>query len=80
MVIASYLVSDLLQPESGLFAATLMGIVMANQKYVSIKHILEFKENLRVLIISILFIILSARLNLDVFRDLSYHILILLAA
>ena len=78
MVVASYLVSDMLQPESGLFAATLMGIIMANQKYVSIKHILEFKENLRVLIISILFIILSARLSLDVFRDLSYHILILL--
>lgn len=78
MVVASFLVSDMLQPESGLFAATLMGIVMANQKYVSIKHILEFKENLRVLIISILFIILSARLNLAVFQDLSYHILILL--
>lgn len=79
MVVAAFLVSDILQPESGLFATTLMGIVMANQKYVSIKHILEFKENLRVLIISALFIILSARLEIDVFRDISYHVLILLA-
>lgn len=79
MVVASFLVSDLLQPESGLFAATLMGIVIANQKYVNIKHILEFKENLRVLIISILFIILSARLEFAVFRDISYQVLVLLA-
>lgn len=78
-VVASFLVSDLLQPESGLFAATLMGIVMANQKYVAIKHILEFKENLQVLIISILFIILAARLDLQVFSDITYQVLILLA-
>lgn len=63
LVIAAYLLSDLLQPESGLFSATLMGIIMANQRYVSVKHILEFKENLRILIISVLFIILSARLD-----------------
>lgn len=74
LVVAAYLSSDLIQPESGLFSATLMGIVMANQKYVSVKHILEFKENLRVLIISILFILLSARLNLSTFADLSLNI------
>ena len=74
LVVAAYLSSDLIQPESGLFSATLMGIVMANQKYVSVKHILEFKENLRVLIISILFILLSARLNLSAFADLSLNI------
>jgi len=79
LVIAAYLTSDLLQPESGLFSATLMGILMANQKYVSVKHILEFKENLRVLIISVLFIILSARLNLDSFESLSINIFIFLA-
>jgi NhaP-type Na+/H+ or K+/H+ antiporter len=71
LVIAAYLVADSLQHESGLFATTLMGIVLANQKSVSVKHILEFKENLRVLIISILFIVLAGRLNLDVFSNIS---------
>jgi len=71
MVVGAFLVSDLLQHESGLFATTLMGIVVANQRYVSIKHIIEFKENLRVLIISVLFIILSSRLELDVFSSIS---------
>jgi NhaP-type Na+/H+ or K+/H+ antiporter len=79
MVIASYLVSDLIQPESGLFSVTLMGIIMANQKYVSVKHILEFKENLRVLIISVLFIILSARLQLDSFKLISGSIVYFMA-
>ncbi|MBD3225827.1 MAG: hypothetical protein GF313_13955 [Caldithrix sp.] len=79
MVIASFMLADHFQSESGLFAATLMGIVMANQKYVSVKHILEFKANLSVLIISILFIILSARLQLEVFNIISLNSIIFLA-
>lgn len=78
LVIGAFLVSDVLQQESGLFATTLMGIVLANQKYVSIKHIIEFKENLRVLIISILFIVLSSRLQLQVFDNISTNIWIFL--
>ncbi len=63
MVVLVYIIPNLLVPESGLFSATIMGIVIANQKSVSIKKIVEFKENLRVLLISGLFIILAARLR-----------------
>lgn len=69
LVIVTFVVSDFFQEESGLFAVTVMGIVLANQKKASIKHIIEFKENLRILIISNLFILLAARLQL---RDFSY--------
>lgn len=79
LVVGAYLVSDTLQHESGLFATTLMGIIIANQKTVSIKHIVEFKENLRVLIISVLFIVLSARLELEVFTSLSKGFIAFLA-
>lgn len=75
LVIAAFIISNYLQPESGLFAATLMGILLDNQNIVAIKHIVEFKENLRVLIISVLFIILSARLpaeNLQLFHWSSF--------
>jgi hypothetical protein len=41
-----------------------MGVLLANQKWVSIKHIVEFKENLRVLLIGVLFIMLAARIEL----------------
>lgn len=63
LVVGAFLLSDTIQSESGLLAATLMGLVLDNQKLVSVKHIVEFKENLRVLIISVLFITLSSMLN-----------------
>ena len=40
-----------------------MGVALANQRFTQVKHIVEFKENLRVLIISTLFILLAARLE-----------------
>nr|MBN2276977.1 cation:proton antiporter [candidate division Zixibacteria bacterium] len=63
-VILSYVAANQFQPESGLLAVTVMGVVLANQKYVSIRHIIEFKENLRVLLISSVFIILASRIPL----------------
>ena len=50
-------------PESGLLAVTVMGLLLANQRAVSIKHIVEFKESLTVLLVSVLFVVLSARLT-----------------
>jgi len=55
--------SNTVQSESGLFAVTIMGIILANQKQVVIEHIIEFKENLGVLLLSTLFIVLAARLK-----------------
>lgn len=57
----AFAASNAIQSESGLLTCTVLGIVLANQKSVSVRHILEFKENLRVLIISVLFIVLSGR-------------------
>jgi len=65
MVVSAFIISNELQPESGLLATTIMGIALANQRKIPVKHIVEFKENLRVLIISTLFILLSARLKAD---------------
>jgi len=63
MVFCVFAASNMIQAESGLLAVTVMGIYLANQKKVNVKHIIEFKENLRVLLISVLFIILAARLT-----------------
>ncbi len=62
-IILVFAASDATQAESGLFAVTLMGIILANQKQVIVEHIIEFKENLGVLLLSTLFIILAARLQ-----------------
>lgn len=54
--------SNLLQDESGLLSVTVMGAALASQKLVTVRHIVEFKETLRVLLLSTLFIVLAARL------------------
>ncbi|MGI9174478.1 MAG: cation:proton antiporter [Rhodothermales bacterium] len=79
VVIAAFAISDLLQHESGLLATTLMGIIMANQSYVSVRRIVEFKEDLRVLLISVLFIVLTARLELSALANLGLGSFLFLA-
>ena len=69
VVVGIFALSNLLQEEAGLLSTTLMGVLMANQKYVPVRRIIEFKEDLRVLLIAVLFILLSARLDL---QDLQY--------
>ncbi len=62
-VTLAFVLSDLLHPESGLLAVTVMGFALANQKQVPIKQIEEFKKSVRDLLIAGLFIILAARLS-----------------
>ena len=80
VVIAAFAASNVMQSESGLLTATLMGVALANQKAVEVKHILEFKENLRVLLISSLFILLAARLELSDLAGIGWPELAFLAA
>ncbi|MBL1213319.1 MAG: sodium:proton antiporter [Ignavibacteriae bacterium] len=68
-----FVISNIFQKESGLFAVTIMGIMIANQKSIVIKHIIEFKENIRLLLISVLFIILAARLNIETLEALGWQ-------
>lgn len=65
LVVAAFLASNMVHAESGLIAVTLMGAILANQQFAAVRHVIEFKENLRVLLISTLFILLSARLGVD---------------
>ena len=64
LVVGVFALSNAVQHEAGLLAVTVMGFVLANQKLVDVEHIVEFKENLRVLLISTPFIVLAARLDL----------------
>jgi hypothetical protein len=69
LVIGVFAASNSLQTDSGLLAAAVMGIAMANQKTVSVRHIVQFKEDLGVLLVSGLFILLAARVQVS---DLAY--------
>ena len=77
-VITTFIISNLLQHESGLVTVTVLGLLLANQKKVSIKHIIEFKENLRVILISTVFIILAARIKIDDFAILNWETILFL--
>ena len=78
VVIVAFVVSNVLQHESGLLTTTLMGIALANQPYVSVQRIVEFKENLQVLLIGSLFVLLSARLELSALNYIDLNVLVFL--
>lgn len=79
MVLGVFALSNAVQHESGLLTVTVMGMVMANTRNLDLDDILEFKETLSVLLISGLFIILAARLNMEAFSELGLPAVILLA-
>lgn len=64
-VLLVFVESEIFAHESGLLAVVVMGMVLGNSKLDNIKELLYFKESLSVLLISILFILLSANINMD---------------
>ncbi|MBL7249835.1 cation:proton antiporter [Alloalcanivorax sp. C16-2] len=78
-VIGEFVLANGLSEESGLVAVTVTGIVMANRKGVRTDDILHFKENLSVMLISGLFIVLAARLEMDQLLSLGASALLVLA-
>ena len=67
-------VSDHFAHESGLITVTVMGIWLTNQKRLEVEHIIEFKENLRTLLIGCLFIILGSRVELESIAEMGWPI------
>lgn len=79
-VLGVFVLSDVFAHESGLMAVVIMGMVMGNMKLPNIKELLYFKESLSVLLISILFILLSANIEMnDLFLVYTWDALILFA-
>ncbi|WP_411766189.1 cation:proton antiporter [Winogradskyella sp. A3E31] len=64
-VLGVFVLSDAFAHESGLLAVVVMGMVLGNSKSPYLKDILYFKESLSVLLISILFILLAANINMS---------------
>ncbi len=80
LVVVVFTASDHLQSESGLLAVTVLGFAMANQKYVPVQHIVEFKENLRMMLIATIFILLAANLKAADLQSLGFGSFVFLAA
>lgn len=78
VVLVAFSFSNTLHHESGLLTVTIMGMWLANRPDLDIHPILNFKEHLSVLLISVLFILLAARIDLQSLFDVAWQALLLL--
>ena len=74
MVLLCFEAANLLQEEAGLLAVTAMGVTMANSKIASINELRLFKENIAILLVSGVFIILTANLTFDSLKALDWSV------
>ncbi|MBZ0267043.1 cation:proton antiporter [bacterium] len=70
MVLALFHVSNELQPESGIASVTVAGVLVGNTKTRVLRDLMEFKEQLTVMFIGMLFVILAADVRFAELRAL----------
>ena len=62
-VVAAYVAAETVRPEAGLFATTAMGVILANQRLVSVRNLRIFGDPIVSLLIGSLFIVLASRVE-----------------
>ena len=75
-----FALSNLMLEDAGLMASTVFGITLANVGIAGLSELRRFKEALVVLVVSALFIVLTADLGRDVLAALSWQVLALTLA
>jgi NhaP-type Na+/H+ or K+/H+ antiporter len=82
LVFALFQISNALSHESGIVAVTIAGMVVGNRKSIVQRELMEFKEQLTVMLIGMLFILLAADVRLSAVMSLGmggfYTVLILM--
>jgi NhaP-type Na+/H+ or K+/H+ antiporter len=63
-VLLVFVISDIFAHESGLLTVVVMGMVIGNKNVKELKDIIYFKETISILLISMLFILLAANINI----------------
>ncbi|MDZ7809767.1 MAG: sodium:proton antiporter [Arhodomonas sp.] len=79
-VLVVYALANAVQAEAGLLAATVMGMVLGNSGLADIQEVRRFKEYLAVLLVSTVFILLSADVDAAMLAALDWRAAALLAA
>ena len=72
LVLVCFEIANLMQEEGGLLSVTAMGVTLANSRIASINDLRLFKENIAVLLVSGVFIILTANLTVETLRVLDW--------
>jgi hypothetical protein len=79
-VVAVYAATNMVLEEAGLLTVTVMGMVLANSRIASLTDMRRFKETITTLLVSGVFIILTASLSLDDIRSLDWRAALFVAA
>ena len=80
LVLFGFEMANLLQEEAGLVAVTAMGVTIANSKIASINELRHFKESIATLLVSGVFIVLTANLTVEMMSGLGPQDFALIAA
>lgn len=67
-VLAIYVLANNMADETGLLAVTALGMTMANTKFASMVEMRRFKENIAIMLVSGVFVILTATLTPEVLK------------
>ncbi|MDX1578083.1 MAG: cation:proton antiporter, partial [Gemmatimonadota bacterium] len=73
LVLALYQVSHALLPESGIMTVAIAGLIVGNMQTRWARELAEFKEQLTVLLVGLLFVLLSAAVELDAVWSLGWR-------
>ena len=72
-VVGVFVLCNMIEHEAGLLAVTVMGVALANMHVASLRSIHPFKQNIAVLLVSGIFILLSAGLDLNELRRFEWQ-------
>jgi NhaP-type Na+/H+ or K+/H+ antiporter len=70
MILALFHIANVFQPESGIASVTIAGVVVGNKRTRVHRDLMEFKEQLTVMLIGMLFVILAADVRFEEIRAL----------
>ena len=79
LVVFAFTFAEFISHEAGLMSTTFMGIILANTRVEEFKKILSFKEDVSIILISVLFILLSSRIEVAQIEKLGGNAVILFA-
>ncbi|MDT8441187.1 MAG: sodium:proton antiporter [Desulfuromonadales bacterium] len=74
LVLIAYWASNLVQHEAGLLTVTVMGLVIGNMKLVEREPLHHFKENLTIVLLSMLFIVIPSQLSFAQLQLLDWRV------
>ncbi|AKH43426.1 NhaP-type Na+/H+ or K+/H+ antiporter [Altererythrobacter atlanticus] len=72
-VVGVFVLCNMVEHEAGLLAVTVMGVALANMNVTSLRSIHPFKQNIAVLLVSGIFVLLSASLDFEQLRTFEWR-------